>query len=134
MSSSHGPILWPIVIMLLAGCTALKISGGDNPDPAAAAKLRQEVPTYADSQLAGKDNYIRAGQVDAFLCRRTFLTNLSDDDVVAVLRQKALDAGANGLTDVSCQPGPVNVFDGCTTSIACSATLLKIVESGLVNN
>jgi hypothetical protein len=117
-------------IMLLAGCVALEIGGANGPDQATVEKLHDQVPTYDDAQLAAKSDYIRAGSVEAYLCRKSLLANLTDDEVLTVLRQKAHEAGANGLTDVSCGPGPVSEFGGCMASIACSATIVKIVESG----
>ena len=117
-------------LLLLSGCTVLQIGGGVAPDPAVVEKLRQEIPTYDEAQLADRTDYIRAGSVEAYLCRRSLLTNITDDEVVGVLRQKAYDAGANGLTDVSCGPGPTNELGACMMSIACSATLVKTVASG----
>ena len=115
--------------LLLAGCVALDIGGTNGPDPAIVQKLHDQVPTYDDAQLATKTDYIKAGSVEAYLCRKSLLTNLTDDEVLTVLRQKAHDAGANGLTDVACGPGPVSEFGGCMASIACSATIVKIVDS-----
>jgi hypothetical protein len=129
MTSRRGSGLVAAAIVLLSGCVALEIGGENGPDPAIVQKLHDQVPTYDDAQLAGKSDYIRAGSVEAYLCRKNLLTNLTDDEVLTVLRQKAHDAGANGLTDVSCGPGPVSEFGGCMTSIACSATIVKIVES-----
>ena len=118
------------ILFLSSSCTVLQIGGGPaGPDPAQMQKLAQEVPTYDEAQVAGNANAIRAGSVEAYLCRRSLLTNVTDEDVMAVLRQKAHNAGANGLTDVSCGPGPTNEFGGCMMAIACSATLVKIVET-----
>ncbi|SRR6266851_921186 len=129
MSFVRGSGVIAAAAALLAGCVALEIGGANGPDPAIVEKLHDEVPTYDDAQLAAKSDYIRAGSVEAYLCRKSLLTNLTDDEVVTVLRQKAHDAGANGLTDVSCGPGPVSEFGGCMASIACSATIVKIVDS-----
>jgi hypothetical protein len=129
MTSSCARLLLTFASMLLASCAVLQIGGGSAPDPAAEERLRQEVPTYEDTQLASKDNYIRAGSVEAYMCRKSLLANVTNDEVIGLLRQKAHDAGANGLTDVSCGPGPVNELGGCMMSIACSATLVKIVDS-----
>jgi hypothetical protein len=130
MTVVRGGGLFAAALVLLAGCVALDIGGTNGPDSAIVAKLRDQVPTYDDAQLAAKSDYIRAGSVEAYLCRKSLLTNLTDDEVLTVLRQKAHDAGANGLTEVSCGPGPVSEFGGCMASIACSATIVKIVDSG----
>ena len=118
-------------LLFYSSCTVLQIGGGPTgPDPAEVEKLAKAVPTYDEAQIAGDTNAIRAGSVEAYLCRRNLLTNVTNDDVITVLRRKAHDAGANGLTDVSCGPGPTSELGGCMMAIACSATLVKIVETG----
>ncbi len=117
-------------LLFSCGCTVLQIGGGGPaPDPAQMEKLAKAIPTYDEGQVARNANAIRAGSVEAYLCRRSLLTNVTNEDVISVLRQKAYDAGANGLTDVSCGPGPTSEMGGCMMSIACSATLVKIVDS-----
>src|SRR5689334_14042860 len=108
-----------------AGCSA-SIGDVSAPDPAASEKLLKQVPTYEDAQLSHADNYIRAGSIDASMCFRA-LGDSSDDAVIMLLRQKAHDMGANGITDVSCGRGPVMGFR-CLAARACSATALRIVS------
>jgi len=119
-----------VALLLFSGCTVLQLGGGGPvPDPAQMEKLAKAIPTYDEGQIAANVNAIRAGSVEAYLCRRSLITNVTNEDVISVLRQKAYDAGANGLTDVSCGPGPTTEMGGCMMSIACSATLVKIVDS-----
>ena len=119
-----------LVACLVNGCVAVQFGDPNEISPDAAAKLAQEVPTYQESQLDTNSNYIRAGSIDAYLCRRGLIGTVTDEKVITVLREKALDSGANGLTDVSCQPGPIDEIAGCVASIACQATMIKTVETG----
>jgi uncharacterized protein YbjQ (UPF0145 family) len=87
------------------------------------------VPTYDEAQLASKNDYIRVGEIDTYLCNRGVIGTTSDTQVIRALRQKAQAMGANGLTDISCGRGPTDDLNGCNASIACSATALKVVSS-----
>jgi hypothetical protein len=118
-------------VCTLAGCAA-SIGDVSSPDAAAAEKLVKQVPTYDNAQLKHTDNYIRAGSIDAYLCFRA-LGHSSDDAVIMILRQKAHDMGANGITDVSCGRGPITGFT-CLASRACSATALRIVTPDDASN
>lgn len=113
-----------VAVCALGGCSA-SIGDVNAPDSAASEKLLKQVPTYDDSQLSRADNYIRAGSIDAYMCFRA-LGNSSDDAVIMLLRQKAHDMGANGITDISCGRGPITGLT-CLASRACSATALRIV-------
>jgi len=51
--------------------------------------------------------------------------------MIAALRQRAKSIGANGITDVSCGHKATddrNMLGGCYSSMACSATALKVVQ------
>lgn len=121
------------VAALISGCVAVQFSDPNQIDSATAAALEKQVPTYHESELENKPDYIRAGSIDTYLCRKGLIGTMTDDKVITVLRQKANAAGANGLTDVSCQPGPVDELNGCMASIACQATLIKIVTPDTAN-
>jgi hypothetical protein len=120
----------PVVLAaaLLSACVALQLGGPNAPDPATAAKLDEAVPTYEEAQLANKNDYIRVGEIDTFLCSPEVIGTTTDAQVITALRQKAQAMGANGLTDISCGHGPTDDLRGCSASIACSATALKIVS------
>ncbi len=126
---------WRIAVIAavctLAGCAAW-IGDVNSPDTAAAEKLVKQVPTYDDAQLNHTENYIRAGSIDGYLCFRA-LGHSSDDAVIMLLRQKAHDMGANGITDISCGRGPITGFT-CLASRACSATALRIVTPDAASN
>jgi hypothetical protein len=117
------------VATLLGGCIAAQLGNNGDIDAQTTAMLLEKVPEYDEARLAGTDNYVRAGSIDAFVCRKNLLGDVSDERVITVLRKKALDAGANGLTDVSCGPGPSDELSGCVSSRACSATIIKTVPS-----
>jgi len=118
----------------VAGCVALQFGDPNAPDPAAVQKLKAAVPTYEQSWLANHDDFIQVGELDAYLCNRGVIGTRTDDEVINVLRQKALAIGANGLSGISCGRGPSDEINGCTASIACNATALKVVTPGSVNN
>lgn len=127
MNPLRAGVLAALAAMLINGCVAVQFGDPNDIGPKAAAKLEQQVPTYQEDQLANNNNYIRAGSIDAFLCRQGLIGTMTDAKVITVLRQKAHAAGANGLTDISCEPGPVNELGGCMASIACQATIIKTV-------
>jgi hypothetical protein len=129
-------VLFSILLLTAsaAGCVAFQFGDPNAPDPAATQKLREAVPTYEQSWLANHDNFIQVGDLDAYLCNRGMIGARTDDEVIDVLRQKALAMGANGLTGVSCGHGPTDDISGCSASIACSATALKVVASGTATN
>ena len=108
----------------LIGCSAA-VGNVNAPDQAAIDKLVKEVPVYDEAQLSHAANYIRVGSVDGYLCFR-IVARSSDDAVIMILRQKARDIGANGLTDINCGRGPSSGIT-CLASRACSATALKVV-------
>jgi hypothetical protein len=112
-------------VWLVSGCVAVQFNDPNEIGPEASAELEQMVPTYEESQLEKNNNYIRAGSIDAFLCRRGLIGTVTDAKVITVLRQKAHASGADGLTDVSCEPGPIDELRGCMASIACQATMIK---------
>ena len=126
MSPRRAGLLITLAV-LCNGCVAIQFNDPNELSPEASAKLEQMVPTYQESQLENNSNYIRAGSIDAFLCRRGLIGTVTDGKVVTVLRQKAHASGANGLTDVSCEPGPIDEIGGCVASIACQATIIKTV-------
>lgn len=115
---------WILLLVLMAGCSA-SVGDVNAPDPAAIEKLEKQVPIYSDSQLGRTNNYIRVGSVDGYLCFR-MVGRSSDDEVLMILRRKARDIGANGLTDIDCGRGPSTGVT-CLASRACSATALKIM-------
>jgi hypothetical protein len=116
-----------VLINLISGCVAVQFNDPNELSPEASAKLEQMVPTYQEAQLENSNDYIRAGSIDTFLCRRGLIGTVTDGKVIAVLRQKAQASGANGLTDVLCEPGPIDEIGGCVASIACQATMIKTV-------
>jgi hypothetical protein len=125
MNARYTIILAATALVLFAGCTAGQFNDPNDISPQAAARLEKQVPTYQESQLANRNDYIRAGSVETYLCRRSFIVTFTNKKVITVLREKAYAAGANGLTDVSCEPGPVDEIGGCVSSIACEATMIK---------
>jgi hypothetical protein len=118
---------WALTLLtiLLAGCAAA-VGNVNAPDEAAIEKLKKQVPIYDDAQLSRTNNYIRVGSIDGYLCFRV-VARSSDEEVLMILRKKALDMGANGLTDISCGRGPSTGIT-CFASRACSATALKVVS------
>ncbi len=129
MSPLRTRILTVLAALLISGCTAVQFGDPNESSPEASAKLEQMVPTYEESQLANDNNYIRVGSIDTYLCRRGLIGTMTDGKVITALRQKAYASGANGLTDVSCEPGPVDEIAGCFASIACQATMIKTVTA-----
>jgi hypothetical protein len=129
MNPRYASILAAIAAVLFVGCLAVPFNDPNDIGAKAAARLEKQVPTYQESQLANRNDYIRAGSVETYLCRHSFIGTFSDEEVIMALRQKARAAGANGLTDVSCEPGPVDEISGCVSSIACQATMIKTVSS-----
>src|SRR5260370_37060147 len=93
---------------LASGCVAIQFGYANAPEAAAARKLDETIPTYDEAQLSSKGDYIRVGEIDAYLCNRGFIGIATDTQVTRVLRQKAQAMGANGLTDVSCGRGPTD--------------------------
>jgi hypothetical protein len=91
------------------------------------------VPTYTPEQLVGRTDYIQVGSVDTVECQHGLMGSATEDIVIGALRQKALEAGANGLTQISCQPGPIDELKGCLSAIACQATMIKTVTSDTAN-
>jgi hypothetical protein len=85
-----------------------------------------------ESQLA-QGNYIRTGSIDASLCGHGLIDTVTPNQVITLLRQKADAAGANGLTDVSCGPGPVDEINGCMSAIACDATMVRAMTPDTAN-
>jgi hypothetical protein len=125
------------VIVLAAGaggCVALQFNDPNVPDPAAIRKLQATVPTYDQSWLANHDDFVQVGELDAYLCNRGVIGTRTDDEVIDVLRQKALAMGANGLSGISCGHGPTDDASGCSASIACSATALKVMTPASAAN
>jgi hypothetical protein len=112
--------------LLMTGCTVVHVDESAQ-DPQIVEKLNKEVPTYSEADLAGNNDYIRVGSINAYKCHLSLLGGVKGDEVVQMLRRKARDMGANGLTDLSCGSGPVDELSGCVSSTACSATALKIV-------
>jgi hypothetical protein len=129
MSPPRTRMLTVLATLLISGCTAVQFGDPTEVGPEASAKLEKMVPTYGESQLANDNNYIRVGSIDTFLCRRGLIGTMTDGKVITALRQKAYASGANGLTDVSCEPGPVDEIAGCFASIACQATMIKTVTA-----
>jgi len=127
MSPVRARVLLALAAVLVNGCVAVQFGDPNELGPEASAKLEQQVPTYQESQLDSNSNYIRAGSIDTYLCRKGLIGTITDAKVITVLRQKAQAAGANGLTDVSCEPGPIDEIGGCVASIACQATMIKTV-------
>ena len=129
MNPLQASMLTALAALLISGCTAVQFGDPNELGPEASAKLEKMVPTYEESQLANDNNYIRVGSVDTYLCRQGVIGTMTDGKVITVLRQKAYASGANGLTDVSCEPGPVDEIAGCFASIACQATMIKTVTA-----
>jgi len=123
-----------LIALFSSGCVNVELGDASQMTSEEAAKLEQQVPIYTETQLAANNDYIRAGSVDTVVCRHGLVATTTQDRVVDLLRQKALAAGANGLTDVSCEPGPVDEFSGCAVSTACQATLIKTVTPDTANN
>jgi hypothetical protein len=127
-------ILAALAAALMTGCVALQLGDPNAPDPATVRKLNEAVPAYEEAQLASKNDYIRVGEIDAYVCNRGLIGTATDTQVITALRQKAQAMGANGLTDISCGHGPTDDLHGCNASIACTATALKIVSSDTAAN
>lgn len=129
MKTARVILLITVAGLAIAACTPLQFDTSDSGAQAAReTQLAQQVPTYDENQLARLDNYIRAGEVETSLCAKSLLGGVTDSAVITALRAKALDAGANGLTDVTCQEGPSSGLGRCVHATACSATMIKIVN------
>jgi hypothetical protein len=123
-----------VLLALISGCVAFQVDDSSKPDPAIAQKLKDTVPTYDQSWLTSHSDFVEVGELDAYLCNRGFIGTRTNDEVITVLRQKAEAMGANGLTAVSCGAGPTDELGGCTASIACSATALRVVAPAAAAN
>jgi len=133
MRAIHAGLLTALAALLINSCEAVQFGDPNEISPEASAKLAQVVPTYEESQLENDNNYIRVGSIDTYLCRRGLIGTVTDSKVITVLRQKAYTSGANGLTDISCEPGPIDEIRGCDASIACQATMIKTVTPDTAN-
>jgi len=115
--------------LLAAGCM-LPLGGTAQVDPAVAAQLARDVPLYEPGQLTS-DNHIELGSLSASDCDNGLFGGPGREGMIAALRQRAKSIGANGITDVSCGHKATddrNMLGGCYSSMACSATALKVVQ------
>jgi hypothetical protein len=79
-------ILTMLAGTMLAACVAIQFSDPNEVSADTAAKLAKQVPTYDENQLANNNDYIRAGTIDAYLCRQGVSGTVTDAKVITVLR------------------------------------------------
>ncbi len=113
----------------IAGCVTIPLDNlGANDNAAVQKKLNEEVPLYNSDKLAG--DYLRVGSISASACDNGFIGGVGREAVVEKLQEEAESMGANGITDLNCGHAGTNEIHGCFSSTACSATALKIVDTG----
>jgi len=126
--TSRVPALLAIFSLAASGCFSYPLGGAGAIDTGAQQQLSSEVPLYDSSHLPS-GNFIKVGMITAFGCDNRFLGGPGRDEVIAKLRQQAQSMGANGITDLSCDPTDAGSVRGCISATACSATALRVFPS-----
>jgi hypothetical protein len=109
---------------MISGCFILPFGTVGGVPMEKVQQLNEQVRLYQPGELNGVE-YLKVESITAWSCEESlFGGDAEQDQLVAKLKEKAQAAGANGITNLVCENGPA----GCTASMKCTATAVKVAS------
>jgi hypothetical protein len=108
---------------MIGGCFYLPLGTSGGVPMEKVKQLNEQVRLYQPGELNGVE-YLKVQTITAWSCDESLfgIDTTDQDQVVAKIKEKAQSAGANGITNLACEKGP----PGCTSSMKCTATAVKV--------
>ena len=111
---------------MISGCFILPLGTVGGVPLEKVQQLNEQVRLYQPGELNGVE-YLKVESITAWSCEESLFGGDTDrDQLVAKIKEKAQGLGANGITNLACQNGPAKT--GCTSSMTCTATAVKVAS------
>jgi len=112
---------------MISGCFILPFGTVGGVPLEKVQQLNEQVRLYQPGELNGVE-YLKVEKITAWSCDESLFGEnaTNQDEVVAKIKEKAQSVGANGITNLACGSGPAKA--GCTSSMTCTATAVKVAS------
>src|SRR5690348_10364050 len=112
---------------MVSGCFILPLGTAGGVPLEKVQQLNEQVRLYQPGELNGIE-YLKVQSITAWSCEESLLGGDTTDQeqVVAKIKEKVQGLGANGITNLACAKSPTQT--GCTSSMTCTATAVKVVS------